>query len=80
MLLLLTRTQAECKYPLSKLSTNIYLTIENSATYYYQNGVAGACGAVHGDNDLIAAMSKFLMSTVYPIPWLIIACRWPTVR
>ncbi|THU82740.1 barwin-like endoglucanase [Dendrothele bispora CBS 962.96] len=25
-------------------------------TYYYQNGVAGACGTVHSDNDLIVAM------------------------
>lgn len=29
-----------------------------SATYYYQNGVAGACGKVHGDNDLIAAIGE----------------------
>ncbi|TFK29996.1 barwin-like endoglucanase [Coprinopsis marcescibilis] len=27
------------------------------ATYYYQNGVAGACGKVHTDKELIAAMS-----------------------
>ncbi|KAG6866962.1 hypothetical protein C0991_003878 [Blastosporella zonata] len=28
------------------------------ATFFYQNGVAGACGTVHKDNDLIAAMDK----------------------
>jgi len=28
----------------------------NSATFFYQNGNAGACGQYHGDNDLIAAM------------------------
>ena len=27
-----------------------------SATYFYQNGVAGACGRVHSDYDLICAM------------------------
>ncbi|RXW20897.1 hypothetical protein EST38_g4962 [Candolleomyces aberdarensis] len=26
------------------------------ATFYYQNGVAGACGKVHGDADMIAAI------------------------
>jgi rare lipoprotein A (peptidoglycan hydrolase) len=26
------------------------------ATYFYQNGVAGACGTVHSDNDMIAAI------------------------
>jgi len=26
------------------------------ATYFFQNGVAGACGRVHGDYDLICAM------------------------
>ncbi|KAF9483756.1 barwin-like endoglucanase [Pholiota conissans] len=26
------------------------------ATFFYQNGVAGACGTVHSDNDLIAAI------------------------
>ena len=75
MRLLLIRTQADCKYPLFKLSPNIHMTFEISATYYYQNGVAGACGAVHSDTDFIAAISEFLMSTVYPIPWLTITCR-----
>ncbi|KAF5392219.1 hypothetical protein D9757_001424 [Collybiopsis confluens] len=28
------------------------------ATYFYQNGVAGACGTVHSDNDLIVAMDS----------------------
>ncbi|KAG6845329.1 hypothetical protein H0H87_010786 [Tephrocybe sp. NHM501043] len=28
------------------------------ATYFYQNGVAGACGTVHKDSDFIAAMDK----------------------
>lgn len=26
------------------------------ATFFYQNGVAGACGTVHSDNDMIAAI------------------------
>ena len=29
-----------------------------SATFFYQNGVAGACGTVHSDSDLIAAMDS----------------------
>jgi len=28
------------------------------ATFFYQNGVAGACGTVHSDNDLIAAIDQ----------------------
>lgn len=28
----------------------------SSATYFFQNGVAGACGRVHGDYDLVCAM------------------------
>jgi expansin (peptidoglycan-binding protein) len=28
------------------------------ATFFYQNGVAGACGTVHSDSDLIAAMDQ----------------------
>jgi len=28
------------------------------ATYFFQNGVAGACGQVHSDNDLIAAIDQ----------------------
>jgi len=27
------------------------------ATYYFQNGVAGACGKVHSDDDMIAALT-----------------------
>lgn len=27
------------------------------ATFFYQNGVAGACGKVHSDNDLVAALT-----------------------
>ncbi|KAF9464753.1 RlpA-like double-psi beta-barrel-protein domain-containing protein-containing protein [Collybia nuda] len=27
-----------------------------AATFFYQNGVAGACGTVHGDGDMIAAI------------------------
>jgi hypothetical protein len=30
-----------------------------SATFFFQNGVAGACGTVHKDSDMIAAMSQF---------------------
>ncbi|KAE9407913.1 barwin-like endoglucanase, partial [Gymnopus androsaceus JB14] len=28
------------------------------ATFFYQNGVAGACGTVHSDDDLIAAIDQ----------------------
>ncbi|KAF5377037.1 hypothetical protein D9757_007725 [Collybiopsis confluens] len=28
------------------------------ATFFYQNGVAGACGTVHSDNDLIVAIDQ----------------------
>jgi len=28
------------------------------ATFFYQNGVAGACGTVHSDGDLVAAMDS----------------------
>ena len=31
-----------------------------SATFYYQKGNAGACGKVHSDDDLIAAMGECL--------------------
>jgi hypothetical protein len=33
-----------------------------SATYFYQNGVAGACGRVHGDYDLICALGTSAVS------------------
>jgi len=31
---------------------------QGMATYFYQEGQAGACGTVHSDNDLIAAIDK----------------------
>ena len=31
-----------------------------SATFFYQKGIAGACGQVHSDDDLIAAMGESL--------------------
>ena len=30
----------------------------SSGTYYYQNGVAGACGNVHQDTDPICALRQ----------------------
>lgn len=36
----------------------------NSATYYFQNGVAGACGTVHSDYDYIAAIGKKISYTL----------------
>lgn len=32
----------------------------SSATFFFQNGVAGACGKVHGDDELIAAIGMLL--------------------
>lgn len=37
-----------------------------SATYFWQNGVAGACGSVHSDNDLIAAIGRSSVTLSYP--------------
>ena len=31
-------------------------------TFFYQNGVAGACGTVHQDSDLICAMGECLLA------------------
>ncbi|RDB21115.1 Papain inhibitor [Hypsizygus marmoreus] len=45
--------------PTSTPKSQVASTSGNSggfATYFYQNGVAGACGTVHKDTDLIAAM------------------------
>lgn len=32
-----------------------------SATFFFQNGVAGACGTVHQDSDLIAAIGSLTL-------------------
>lgn len=32
----------------------------SSATFFYQNGVAGACGKVNPDSALIAAIGQLL--------------------
>ncbi|KAF5331742.1 hypothetical protein D9758_017187 [Tetrapyrgos nigripes] len=40
----------------SSLSSATDLITGGFGTYFYQNGVAGACGTVHSDNDLIVAM------------------------
>ncbi|KAG6917979.1 hypothetical protein DXG01_017163 [Tephrocybe rancida] len=45
-------TRAEPTTPASSSNTGGF------ATYFFQNGVAGACGTVHSDNDFIAAMDK----------------------
>jgi hypothetical protein len=42
---------------LPSIEENLILA-SNSATYYFQNGVAGACGTVHTDYDYIAAIGK----------------------
>ncbi|PCH38005.1 barwin-like endoglucanase [Wolfiporia cocos MD-104 SS10] len=58
----------ECNpYP-SSTSTSATSTLETTsdsevytdgyATYFYQNGVAGACGTVHSDYDMIAAIDQ----------------------
>lgn len=33
-----------------------------SGTFFYQNGIAGACGTVHSDSDVIVAMDSALYS------------------
>lgn len=40
----------------SSSSSNSDLVTGGFGTYFYQNGVAGACGTVHSDSDLIVAM------------------------
>jgi len=38
----------------------MYSNLHCSATYFYQNGNAGACGTVHSDSDFICAMDQAL--------------------
>ncbi|KAG5645246.1 hypothetical protein DXG03_006663 [Asterophora parasitica] len=42
--------------PQADPSPNASVNTGGFATFFYQNGVAGACGTVHGDNDMIAAI------------------------
>ncbi|TFK54769.1 barwin-like endoglucanase [Heliocybe sulcata] len=42
----------------SAASSSSGLITGGFATFFYQNGVAGACGTVHSDNDLIAAIDQ----------------------
>ncbi|KAK2466870.1 hypothetical protein APHAL10511_001128 [Amanita phalloides] len=44
------------KYPVKQSSGSGNMVTGGFATYFYQNGNAGACGAYHGDYDLIAAI------------------------
>lgn len=39
----------------SKIEVSLFFF---SATFFYQNGVAGACGTVHSDSEFIAAIGK----------------------
>ena len=43
------------------------LIVPRSATYFYQDGVAGACGVVHSDSDYICAMGMFSRSFPRPL-------------
>lgn len=45
-----TPAAAATQAPASNVNTGGF------ATFFYQNGVAGACGTVHSDNDMIAAI------------------------
>ncbi|KAF8077896.1 plant expansin [Lyophyllum atratum] len=58
-----TKTPAVAPSPAKTSTTKASPTPQSSnvnsggfATFFYQNGVAGACGTVHGDNDMIAAI------------------------
>ncbi|KAG5634372.1 hypothetical protein H0H81_002205, partial [Sphagnurus paluster] len=42
--------------PTQTSQTNTAVNSGGFATYFYQNGVAGACGTVHQDTDMIAAI------------------------
>lgn len=44
------------KSPSSSGSSSVFT--DGFATFFYQGGVAGACGTVHSDNDLIAAIDE----------------------
>ncbi|KAF9246308.1 plant expansin [Melanogaster broomeanus] len=44
-------------------STSSSVNTGGFATYFYQNGVAGACGTVHQDTDYICAMDQALYGT-----------------
>jgi hypothetical protein len=44
--------------PTQTSQTNTAVNSGGFATYFYQNGVAGACGTVHQDTDMIAAIDS----------------------
>jgi hypothetical protein len=49
----------ECKSLPTLSPSHLANTLFRSATFFFQNGVAGACGTVHKDSDLIAAIGLF---------------------
>jgi len=49
---------SECTPSSSSSSTSNQVFTDGFATFFYQNGVAGACGTVHSDSDLIAAIDQ----------------------
>ncbi|KAG1756705.1 plant expansin [Suillus paluster] len=55
-----TSTYAPAPTSPSTASSNSGLTYGGYATYFYQNGNAGACGTVHSDSDYICAMDQAL--------------------
>ncbi|KAH9975900.1 RlpA-like double-psi beta-barrel-protein domain-containing protein-containing protein [Lactifluus volemus] len=48
-----TQSPSPSPSPASAAKSQVFTGV---ATYYYQKGVAGACGTVHSDNDLICAL------------------------
>lgn len=54
----------ECKilFSLSKILIIHAYIYAHSATFYAQNGLPGACGVFHSDQDLIGAISKYIIS------------------
>ncbi|KAF5315719.1 hypothetical protein D9611_004744 [Ephemerocybe angulata] len=50
------KASAVVKTTASSERTSATVNSGGYATYFYQNGVAGACGKVHSDSDMIAAI------------------------
>lgn len=58
MLLMLLLTQVVCTFFSFIPNDSAFIEMNSSATFFYQNGVAGACGTVHSDYDMIAAIGQ----------------------
>lgn len=51
-------TLVDCNLPFFKITSPKYSFLHYSATFFYQDGNPGACGAVHSDNDFICAIDQ----------------------